>query len=137
MITALTVLEIAGPDESVHIGTEVYIPPLDAARAGLEPGMTLTIHELLEGLLLPSGADAAYVLAVYCGRKLEGNDRLSYEDAVRAFVAEMNSEAEKIGAEYTTVKNVVGLDDKEQRTTAEDILKVAKVFLSNPLLAEI
>ena len=137
MITALTVLGISDPDESVRIGTEVYIPPLDAARAGLEPGMTLTIHELLEGLLLPSGADAAYVLAVYCGRKLEGNDRLSYEDAVRAFVAEMNSEAEKIGAEYTTVKNVVGLDDKEQRTTAEDILKVAKVFLSNPLLAEI
>lgn len=49
----------------------------------------------------------------------------------------MNSEAEKIGAEHTTVKNVVGLDDKGQRTTAEDILKVAKVFLANPLLAEI
>ena len=137
MITALTVLGISDPDESVRIGTEVYIPPLDAARAGLEPGMTLTVHELLEGLLLPSGADAAYVLAVYCGRKLEGNDRLSYDDAVRAFVAAMNRKAEEIGAEHTTAKNVVGLDDKGQRTTAEDILKVAKVFLSNPLLAEI
>lgn len=137
MITALTVLEIVDPDESVRIGTEVYIPPLDAARAGLEPGMTLSVHELLEGLLLPSGADAAYVLAVYCGRKLEGNNRLSYEDAVHAFVAEMNKKAEEIGAEHTTVKNVVGLDDKGQRTTAEDILKVAKVFLANPLLAEI
>ena len=137
MITALTVLEIAGPDETVLVGTEVYIPPLDAARAGLEYGMTLTVRELLEGLLLPSGADAAYVLAVYCGRKLAGNSSLSYEDAISAFVAEMNRKAAEIGAEHTTVKNVVGLDDKGQRTTAEDILKVAKVFLATPLLAEI
>ena len=137
MITALTVLDIAQPEEPVLLGMEVYIPPLDAARAGLEYGMTLTVHELLEGLLLPSGADAAYALAVYCGRKLEENDGLSFEDAVRAFVAEMNRKAAEIGAGNTTVKNVVGLDDKGQKSTASDILKIAKVFLGNPVLAEI
>ncbi len=137
MVTALTVLDIADPDEPVRLGMEVYIPPLDCSRAGLEYGMTMTVHELLEGLLLPSGADAAYALAVYCGRKLEGNSRLPYEDAVHAFVAEMNRKTAEIGAEHTTAKNVVGLDDKGQRTTAEDILKIAKVFLDNPILAEI
>ena len=137
MVTALTVLDIADPDETVKLGMEVYIPPLDCSRAGLEYGMTLTVRDLLEGLLLPSGADAAYALGVYCGRKLEGNDRLSFEDAVHAFVAAMNKKAAEIGAEHTVAKNVVGLDDKEQRTTAEDILKIAKVFLGNPLLAEI
>ena len=137
MLTALTVLSAAQPEETVSLGMEVYIPPLDAARAGLEYGMTLTVRDLLEALLLPSGADAAYVLAVYCGRKLEGNDQLSYEDAVHAFVEEMNRKAEELGAEHTTVKNVVGLDQKGQLTTAEDILTMAKAFLSDPLLAEI
>ena len=137
MITALTALDIVNPDETVQVGLEVYIPPLDCSRAGLEPGMTLTVHDLLEGLLLPSGADAAYVLGVYCGRQLEENDDLSFTDAIHAFVAAMNRKAEDIGAEHTTAKNVVGLDDREQRTTAEDILKIAKVFMDNPVLAEI
>ncbi len=137
MLTALTVLDIAQPEEKVKLGTEIYIPPLDASRASLEYGMTLTIRDLLEGLLLPSGADAAYALGVYCGRQLEGNNRLSYEDAVQSFVAEMNRKAVNLGAEHTTAKNVVGLDAKGQLTTAEDILKIAKAFLAEPLLAEI
>ena len=137
MLTALTVLDIADPDETVTLGTEVYIPPLDASRASLEYGMTFTIRELLEGLLLPSGADAAYALGVYCGRKLEGNDRMSYEDAVRSFVAAMNRKAMAIGAVHTTAENVVGLDANGQLTTTEDLIRIAKVFLDNPVLAEI
>jgi D-alanyl-D-alanine carboxypeptidase len=49
----------------------------------------------------------------------------------------MNRKAEALGAWNTTVKNVVGLDDSAQRTTAEDILRIAKVFLDQPVLAEI
>lgn len=137
MLTALTVLDTAKPDEQVTMGMEIYIPPLDASRAGLEYGMTLTVRDLLEGLLLPSGADAAYALGVYCGRKLEGNDRLSAEDAVKSFVAAMNRKAADIGASHTTAVNVVGLDANGQLTTAEDILKIAAAFLDNPVLAGI
>ena len=137
MLTALTVLDTADPEEKVRLGTEIYIPPLDASRAGLEYGMTLTVRDLLKGLLLPSGADAAYALGVYCGRKLAGDDRLSYEDAVGSFVAAMNRKAAALGAERTTAVNVVGLDDKGQLTTAEDIVRIAKAFLDEPVLAEI
>ena len=137
MLTALTVLDIAEPDETVTLGTEIYIPPLDASRAGLEYGMTLSVRDLLEGLLLPSGADAAYALGVWCGRKLEGNGRLPYGDAVGSFVAAMNRKAAELGAAHTTAVNVVGLDANGQLTTAEDILKIAEAFLDNPLLAEI
>ena len=137
MLTALTVLEAAEPEEQVTLGTEIYIPPLDASRAGLEYGMTLTIRDLLEGLLLPSGADAAYALAVYCGRKLAADDQLNHSSAVQTFIDAMNRKAEAIGAVHTTAKNVVGLDERDQLTTAEDILKIAKVFLSEPVLAEI
>lgn len=137
MLTALTVLDIAQPDELVEVGLEIYIPPLDASRAGLEYGMKLTVRELLEGLLLPSGADAAYTLGIYCGRKLKGDGQLDMLEAVKAFIAAMNQKAMDIGAAHTTAVNVVGLDDKKQQTTAEDILTIAKVFLDNPVLAEI
>ena len=66
---------IARPDEEVTLGMEIYVPPLDASRAGLEYGMTLTVRDLLAGLLLPSGADAAYALGVFCGRRLTGSDQ--------------------------------------------------------------
>ena len=137
MLTALTVLDAAQPDELVQVGMEIYIPPLDASRAGLEYGMTLSVRELLEGLLLPSGADAAYALGVYCGRKLAGNDQASATEAINAFIAAMNQKAADIGAAHTTAVNVVGLDDKKQLTTAEDILTIAKAFLDDPVLAEI
>ena len=137
MITALTVLDIADPEEQVTVGTEIYIPPLDASRASLEYGMTLSVRSLLTGLLLPSGADAAYALAVYCGRKLAGDDRLPVDAAVKLFVEAMNRKAQEIGATHTTAANVVGLDEKGQLTTAEDILKTARVFLDNPVLAGI
>ncbi|MBR5109406.1 MAG: VanZ family protein [Clostridia bacterium] len=137
MLTALTVLDIAEPDEIVEVGLEIYIPPMDAARAGLEYGMKLSVRDLLKGLLLPSGADAAYTLGVYCGRKLKGDDQLGMLDAVKAFIAAMNQKASDIGAAHTTAANVVGLDDKKQQTTAEDILTIAKVFLDNPVLSEI
>lgn len=137
MLTALTALDAAAPEEKVRLGMEIYIPPLDASRASLEYGMTLTVQELLEGLLLPSGADAAYALAVYCGRKTAGNDRLDARKAVAVFVDEMNRKAEALGLHDTTARNVVGLDDREQKTTAEDILRLAQVFLDQPVLAGI
>ena len=137
MLTALTALDAAQPDELVAVGAEIYIPPLDASRAGLEYGMKLTVRELLEGLLLPSGADAAYTLGVYCGRKLAGDGQLPVKDAVNVFIAAMNQKAAAIGAPRTTAVNVVGLDDKKQQTTAEDILTIAKAFLNEPVLAEI
>ena len=137
MITALTVLGIAGPEERVTLGAEIYIPPLDASRAGLEYGMTLTVRDLLKGLLLPSGADAAYALGVYCGRKLTGDPGMSASDAVKAFVGAMNRKAAEIGAANTAAVNVVGLDAKGQLTTAEDVFRIARVFLDDPVLAEI
>ena len=137
MLTALTALDIARPGEKVCLGTEIYIPPLDASRAGLEYGMTLTVRDLLEGLLLPSGADAAYALGVYCGRKLAGNSFLPYDESIRIFVDAMNRKASAVGAAHTAAVNVVGLDAKGQLTTAEDILAIAKVFLNDPVLAEI
>ena len=68
---------------------------------GLLKNEKMTVHELLYGLLLPSGNDAAHTLAEYVGRKLLKNDQATAEDATSRFVAEMNSEASRLNLLHT------------------------------------
>ena len=56
---------------------------------------------------------------------------------VAAFVAAMNRKAADVGAAHTAAVNPVGLDAKGQLTTAEDVFRIARVFLDDPVLAEI
>jgi D-alanyl-D-alanine carboxypeptidase (penicillin-binding protein 5/6) len=137
MLTALTVLGIAGPDENVRVGMEYFLTPSDASKAGLKPMMKLTIRDLLKGLLLPSGSDAAYTLAAYCGRKAGGGKDLSVSEAVACFVDMMNDKAASIGAGHTTAVNVDGYDEEGQLTTAQDLLVITEAFLKEPVLSEI
>ena len=137
MLTALTALDIADPDEKVIVGLELFLVPYDASRAGIHIPMRLTVRELLEGMLLPSGADAAYALATYCGRKLKDDWKYDPPEAIACFVEAMNQKAASLGAEHTTAVNVDGYDAQGQMSTAQDILVVAQAFLKQPVLAEI
>ena len=137
MLTALTALDIADPDEKVIVGLELFLVPYDASRAGIHIPMRLTVRELLEGMLLPSGADAAYALAAYCGRKLKDDWKYDPPEAIACFVEAMNQKAASLGAEHTTAVNVDGYDAQGQMSTAQDILVVAQAFLKQPVLAEI
>ena len=137
MLTALTVLDIADPEEKARVGLEYFLVPSDASKAGLKPLMKLTIRDLLKGLLLPSGSDAAYTLAAYCGRKTGEEKGMSDSEAIACFVKAMNNKAASIGAEHTTVLNVDGYDEEGQLTTAQDLLIITEAFLEQPVLAEI
>ena len=137
MLTALTALEIADPEEKVMVGLELFLVPYDASRAGIHIPMRLTVRELLEGMLLPSGADAAYALAAYCGRKLKDDWEYDPPKAIARFVEAMNHKAASLGAEHTTAVNVDGYDAQGQMSTAQDILVIAQAFLKQPVLAEI
>ena len=68
MLTALTALDIVDTDEKAWVGLEQFLVPYDSSRAGLHIPMRLSVRDLLEGMLLPSGADAAYTLAAFCGK---------------------------------------------------------------------
>ena len=82
LITALTVLDTCAQDDVVTVGTEIMMMQQDASRAWLNQGDTLTIRQLLIALLLPSGNDAAYTLAVHTGRKIAQDDNLTETQAV-------------------------------------------------------
>ncbi|MDP4109401.1 MAG: VanZ family protein [Bacillota bacterium] len=136
MLTALTALKYCGVDEKVTVGEEVNMIAENASRAWLRPGNELTVRQLLDALLLPSGNDAAYALAVYGGRKIRG-DGISASKAIAAFVKAMNEKAVDIGAEDSNFVSTDGYDADGQYTTARDLALIAGEFLKSDVLRDI
>jgi serine-type D-Ala-D-Ala carboxypeptidase (penicillin-binding protein 5/6) len=99
-----------------------------AGTAGLLPGDVLTAGQLLEGMLLPSGADAAYLLAS------------SYGPGWHAFVRAMNAEARKLGMRHTYFANFDGLPwptPTASYSTPHDLLILGEAAMKVPLLRTI
>ncbi len=121
--TALAMLSLAPPDQIVEIlPAAAAMPP---NRMGLLPGDRLSVEELLYGLLLDSGNDAAYALADGVG----GVDRL---------VAKMNSVAAELRLRDTRFANPAGFDDPNNYSTARDLFALTEFALdSQPLIREI
>lgn len=137
MLTALTALAYCDEDDQVLVGREVNLIAADASRAWLNPGNELTIRQLLDALLLPSGNDAAYALAVFTGRKIYGDDEISIEKAVSVFVEAMNEKAAEIGASDSNFTSPDGYDASGQYTTAHDLACIARGFWKSSILREI
>lgn len=98
----------------------------NAATAGILPGETLSIHDLLYCLMLPSAADAANILADYVGGSIDN------------FVVMMNEFVTKLGCKNTKFVNAHGLDaDPNGYTTANDLYIITKYALQNNTFKEI
>lgn len=91
----------------------------------LAEGETLTMEELLYGLMLPSGNDAAECIADYCGG---GTER---------FVAWMNEEAAALGLEHTAFANPSGLDQEGHYSCAIDMARLMAYAMRDPAFARI
>lgn len=137
MIMALTVLDVCSAEDNVTVGAEITMMPADSSRAYLNQGDTLTVRQLLTALLLPSGNDAAYSLAVYTGKKIDGDSSLSNERAVEVFMDAVNEKARELGAKNSNFVVPDGYDAEGQYTTAYDLAIIAKACLDNPDIAEI
>ena len=119
IMTALTVLELCDPDETVTIPAEAT--GIEGTSIYLTAGEELTVRELLYGLLLSSGNDAAVALALHAG------------GSVSAFVAEMNERAEALGLTQTHFENPNGLDGERHYSTARDMANLTAKALKNPI----
>ncbi len=121
-LTALTVLP--------HLNTNAtYVATMqdekaEGSQVGIKAGSTYTIHQLLLGLMLPSGNDAASALANANG-------------GWPKTVAEMNGEAARVGARDTAVKNPSGLDANGHHSTAFDLVTIFREGLKLPLFREL
>ncbi|WP_214411543.1 D-alanyl-D-alanine carboxypeptidase family protein [Sphaerisporangium fuscum] len=121
VMTAYVVLKEAKPGDSIPISGEdvQYAEDGGAAAADLHPGDRIPVKELLYGLLLPSGADAAHALARF------------YGPGVGGFVAKMNATAHQLGLRDTHYVNADGLPtpDGDGYSTARDQARLAALAL--------
>jgi D-alanyl-D-alanine carboxypeptidase (penicillin-binding protein 5/6) len=125
VMTALVVLRSGGLNRTITIPQAVvtYVNEYGASSAGLHPGDRLTVGQLLNAMLLPSGADAAYALAS------------AYGPGIGAFVAKMNATARLMGMSRTHFTNFDGLPypyHNADYSTAADLIKLGRAAMAWP-----
>ena len=125
VMTAYVVIRAGHLDRAITIPSAVtgYVRAHNASSAGLRPGDKLTARQLLYGLLLPSGADAAYALAK------------AYGPGLRAFVAKMNATARLLGMRRTHFSNFDGLPyptSYSNYSTAANLLVLGRAAMLHP-----
>ncbi|MBU0647808.1 D-alanyl-D-alanine carboxypeptidase [Patescibacteria group bacterium] len=125
LMTALVALEKLDPNQVITIkGEDVDIEPM---VMGLIPGEEIYLIDVVRGLLIGSGNDAALTLA-----------RVGGGGSVNDFVEMMNQMAVKLGLENTSFANPHGLDDSNQYSSAKDLALLTKYAIINyPIIAEI
>lgn len=116
--------------ESTELSDVVTVPPeavgVEGSSIYLKNGEKLTLEELLYGLMLRSGNDAAVTIATHVGGSVPG------------FVQMMNEKAAMIGMTHSNFMNPHGLDDSNMHySTANDMVRLSAYALKNPIFHQI
>ncbi len=122
IMTALVVCEQTNVLDRVKIPKEAV--GIEGSSMYLQEGEVLTVQELLYGLMLHSGNDAAVALAIYCGGTVEG------------FAGLMNDKAHRLGLDDTHFENPHGLDSPNHYSTARDLAVLTAYAMKNPVFAQ-
>ena len=118
LMTALLTLERANLDDTFRAAD--YRPAPAESKIGLMPGERMSVRDLLRGLLINSGNDAAMTLAT----GVAGSEQ--------AFVRLMNRRARELGLEHTHYGNPIGLDERGAHSSARDLVKLALFLRTKP-----
>jgi serine-type D-Ala-D-Ala carboxypeptidase (penicillin-binding protein 5/6) len=130
VMTALLVIQAGNLSRQIRVPQTVigYVVKYQADSAGLHPGDVLTVQQLLEAMLLPSGCDAAYTLATY------------YGPGIPAFVAKMNAAAQRLGMTHTHFTSPDGLPyptETSTFSTPSDLLTLGIAAMKLPAFRSI
>jgi D-alanyl-D-alanine carboxypeptidase (penicillin-binding protein 5/6) len=136
-MTAHLVLALAETEPQILDEELVFSERADTtpgSTADLRKGERLPVRELLYGLMLPSGNDAAIALAEHFGPRCGDKDAKSAtSDPVEKFVARMNQHARQLEMSDTHYANPHGLPDDQHVSSARDLLRLACVAAKSPL----
>lgn len=136
LMTALVALEYLQPTEYVTAGREMEKISWDSSVAGIKKGDTLTVSQLIEGMMLPSGNDAAYVIAAAAGRKILKQDGADAFTAVDAFIARMNGKAQELGLYDSHFVNPDGMHSDNHYLSIRDLAKLGQLATENATIAK-
>ncbi len=131
LLTILYALTLLSPDKLVTAGDEVKMIASGSSIAYIKRGHTLTVKMLIEGILLPSGNDAAYVLAAAGGKVLLDDPEAEATAAVNAFVDGMNRYGEEIGLCGSRFLSPDGNTEEAHYSTVEDMTIIARLAAEN------
>jgi serine-type D-Ala-D-Ala carboxypeptidase (penicillin-binding protein 5/6) len=127
VMTALVVVRAGDLNRKIRIPKAVlnYVAKYQGESAGLHPGDVLTARDLLAALLLPSGCDAAYVLA------------MTYGPGMKAFLAKMNATARQLGMMHTHFTSPDGLPyptEYSTYSTPDDLLRLGIAAMKSQVI---
>ena len=125
VMTALLAIKYGDLNARVAVTEDAVITESGATLCGIEPGDTLTLEQLLYGLMLPSGNDAGAAIAVHMAGSID------------AFADMMNEEAASLGATGTHFVNPHGLNDPDHYTTAYDLYLIFNEALKYPAFRQV
>lgn len=123
IMTATIIIEKCNLSDTIEISKKAA--GTGGSRLGLKTGDKITVLDLLYGLMLRSGNDAAVALAEYAGGDING------------FAELMNAKALDLGLTNTHFETPHGLDSNEHYTTAYELAVISNYALNNPTFAKI
>lgn len=123
IMTAIVVLEHCELDDLVEVDSRSA--GIEGSSMYLKAGESYTVEDLLYGLLLVSGNDAASALALHVA------------DSMEEFAELMNAKAAELGMTESSFKNAHGLDEEGHYSTARDMAKLAAYCIGNEDFARI
>lgn len=136
LLTSLVALDVMSPDSIITPGNEVYLPGNNASSAYIRPHHQLTLEMLIEGMIVPSGNDAAYAVAAACGYVIAADTTLGENDAIEIFINRMNEYASEIGCTNSNFTSPDGYADSKHYSSLEDILLIVIKALNNDTIAK-
>ncbi len=137
ILTAITALSYVPSDTVFTVGSEQELLPARSSLCLIKEGHQLTLYQLLSGMLIASGNDAAYTIAVNTARFVMNRDDISDKEALSYFSTLMNFIAETAGAENSCFINPDGFDNEKQYTTIRDLAAICRYALCFDEICEI
>lgn len=125
ILTCIIALEQGDPDEWVTVSKRACNLSEKNSKMGLKAGESFTLIDLLYGLMLPSGNDAAIAIAEHIGGSIAG------------FADLMNAKAKDLGMENSHFTNPHGLHNDEHYSTARDMALLAAYAMHNDVFKDI
>ncbi len=133
LMTALVASKYVPMDYVITVGSEIYLTESNSSLSYIKPGYRMTMKDLITSLLLPSGCDSAYCIAVQTAKYLYGYS-LSNQTALNKFVNLMNQTANELGCVNTHFVNPSGFPYSNHYTCARDMALIAKQVYWNRTL---
>ncbi len=135
LFSTYVALQYLDPETVITAGDELDLVHEGSSIAFIPKGGQYRVKMLVEGMMLPSGNDAAMVVAAAAGRAIAGDENLPADEAVEVFVDEMNLQAEALGFEKSHFCNPDGWHTGAHYTCLNDLARISKLALENETIS--